>query len=223
MKILYIQKKNFTQFLINNFEDAKNSDLIIFAPCCFPTINLENELNKQTQTLIEVCYFSKQFKATIIIFCNIILSSENKLSQKAGIIISNGKLLGICDEIDTSRADLPASVSIYEIADKKICVLVGNNAKTVELMQIANIFNCNLIVSGVENSSRAITSLAKYYLDEFNVSTIICSKNKVEVFCKNKNVINKKFLSLITLNKLQPKKVPKFYKYIYKTIYENFN
>jgi len=222
MKILYIKKKNFTQFLINNFEEAKNSDIIVFAQECFDTINIENELEKKSHQILEVCKFSAMLNVTIIIYCKLILSSESEAKNSA-LVISGGKLLGICDEINTNINKQIACVNLYEINQKRICVLIGNNTKTVEFFQIALNYNCDVVIGGVQCSSRANTSLANFYLDEYKLNTLIVSANKVEVFGDNVEVLNKKNLTLVTLKKLKTKKMPTFYKYLHKTIYENFN
>jgi len=223
MKILYIRRKNFTQFLLNNYLDAKKTDIIIFAPDCIPFINIDNELEGLSNDLTSLCYLSKTIGVTIIVFCKVLLSKELDKVTNAGLVISEGKLLGICEEIDIYDTSKVTSINVYEIDNHRICVLVGNNSKVAEFIQLALDYKCDIIINGIDNSSVTNTNLARYFLQEFNLASIIASKNKVEVFGKKKQVENKKNASVIYLNKLGSKRMPTYFKYLHKSIYSNFN
>ncbi len=222
MKILYIKKKTFTQFYINNFEDAKASDLVIFAFDCIKQINIDDEIEKRSQTLVDVCKLTASLKAVIIVFTKLKLNSASKVIN-AALVIKHGKLIGICDEIDINTSGSEASINIFETGSERMCVLVGDNAKVAEFMQIAGVFGCNLVVAGVDKSSEQNTSLARFYLSELNINTIICGANKVEIFSNGFETKQKTNVCKIVLSKNKPKKLPDFYKYLHKTICDNFN
>lgn len=222
MKILYIKKKTFTQFYINNLEDASECDLIIFAFGCIKSINIEDELEGRSQTLVEMCKLTAPLKATIVVFNKLKFNKEQDFVN-AALVLKAGKLLGICDEIDINKTGSEASINIFEMGDTRMCVLVGSNSKVAEFMQVAGVFNCNLVVSGVETSSEQNTSLARFYLNELNINTLISSANKIEVFSTNYEIKQKTNLNKIVLGKNKPKKLPTFYKYLHKTICDNFN
>ncbi len=222
MKILYIKKKTFTQFYINNLEEARASDLIVFAFDCINEINIEDEIEKRAQTLVEVCKLTASLKAMIVVFTKMRFNSSMK-SINVALVIKSGKLIGICDEININKSDSEASINIFELGNERLCVLVESNTKIAEFMQIAGVFGCNVVVAGVDKSSEQNTSLARFYLNELNINTIICGTNKVEIFSNSFETKQKTNLTRIVLNKNKPKKLPVFYKYLHKTICDNFN
>lgn len=169
---------------VNQIEDCRESDVVIFSFGCFDKVSFSDELSGKNDVLIQMGRLSSKLKS--VVFAGV--ETDNYGSKHTSIVASdNSRLIGISDSTVAEKTQsVGYGYKLYNTCHGRFGVLVGEDLFSVGAVDTLCKCECDLIVAISKGFSAFDSEMLVRSLSYIN-GVAICFLNADRMICSSSN------------------------------------
>ena len=94
MKITFLSRGNYTDFVLSELSKVRKTDVLVFSPGIIDKLDLMGELSGKSSTFYDLCVLSKSMDCVVICACD---TEVYGVLRKSAVLIDCGNLSGVSD------------------------------------------------------------------------------------------------------------------------------
>ena len=147
MKITFLSRGNYTDFVLSELSKVKEPDVLVFSSGIIDKLDLMGELVGKSNTFYDLCVLSKSMDCVVICACD---TEVYGVLRKSAVLIDCGKLSGVSDMahvIDESPYSPGGGYKIFDTSRGKIGIIVGEDLYFPEAPQMLSTCESDVIIA----------------------------------------------------------------------------